>query len=234
MSDYTKTTNFTVKDSTHAVILGAEIDTEFSNIETAVATKANSTSPTLVTPVLGTPASGTLTNCTGLPAAGVVVGTDGYVLRSGAASTAWASPVRGFLARKNAVQTIPDSTATDVAANFTEHYDTHSAFNTTTGVVTIPTGVNYVRWSFATDFAANATGIRQAYVFQYSGTAVYPLIYAIINNTAGANAIPAMTSAWIPVVPGDTFALRVYQSSGGALNLESAGARTYFAAEFAS
>ncbi len=30
------------------------------------------TSPTLVTPVLGTPSSGTLTNCTGLPAAGVV------------------------------------------------------------------------------------------------------------------------------------------------------------------
>jgi len=29
------------------------------------------TSPTLVTPVLGTPSSGTLTNCTGLPAAGV-------------------------------------------------------------------------------------------------------------------------------------------------------------------
>lgn len=29
-------------------------------------------SPTLVTPALGTPASGTLTNCTGLPAAGVV------------------------------------------------------------------------------------------------------------------------------------------------------------------
>ncbi|MEI6870686.1 MAG: hypothetical protein WCL08_00250 [Verrucomicrobiota bacterium] len=30
------------------------------------------TSPTLVTPILGTPTSGTLTNCTGLPAAGVV------------------------------------------------------------------------------------------------------------------------------------------------------------------
>lgn len=30
------------------------------------------TSPTLVTPVLGTPASGTLTNCTGLPTAGLV------------------------------------------------------------------------------------------------------------------------------------------------------------------
>lgn len=33
------------------------------------------TSPTLVTPVLGTPASGTLTNCTGLPAATGVTGT---------------------------------------------------------------------------------------------------------------------------------------------------------------
>ncbi len=39
-------------------------------------TKANLfTSPALVTPALGTPASGTLTNCTGLPAAGIVPGT---------------------------------------------------------------------------------------------------------------------------------------------------------------
>lgn len=35
------------------------------------------TSLTMVTPVLGTPASGTLTNCTGLPAASVVAGTLG-------------------------------------------------------------------------------------------------------------------------------------------------------------
>ena len=33
--------------------------------------------PTLIAPVLGTPASGTLTNCTGLPAASVVAGTFG-------------------------------------------------------------------------------------------------------------------------------------------------------------
>lgn len=33
---------------------------------------ARATSPTLVTPALGTPASGTLTNCTGLPTAGLV------------------------------------------------------------------------------------------------------------------------------------------------------------------
>lgn len=34
-----------------------------------------SNSPTLVTPVLGTPASGTLTNCTGLPVAGITAST---------------------------------------------------------------------------------------------------------------------------------------------------------------
>ena len=40
------------------------------------------TSPTLVTPVLGTPASGTLTNCTGLPIASIV-GDTGTALRVG-------------------------------------------------------------------------------------------------------------------------------------------------------
>ena len=47
------------------------------------------TSPTLVTPALGTPASGTLTNATGLPAAGIVNGTQGQVLVSGASHPAF-------------------------------------------------------------------------------------------------------------------------------------------------
>lgn len=38
---------------------------------TGTGSYVKATSPTLVTPALGTPASGTLTNCTGLPAAGV-------------------------------------------------------------------------------------------------------------------------------------------------------------------
>lgn len=51
MSNYTKTTNFTVKDTLASgnpakIIKGSEIDTEFSNIQTAVATKANTASPT--------------------------------------------------------------------------------------------------------------------------------------------------------------------------------------------
>lgn len=51
MTDYTKTTEFTPKDSLQTgnpskKILGSLFDTEFDNIETAIATKADSASPT--------------------------------------------------------------------------------------------------------------------------------------------------------------------------------------------
>jgi hypothetical protein len=41
MSDYTKTTNFTAKDSTQATILGSEHDAEFNAIASSVGTKMN-------------------------------------------------------------------------------------------------------------------------------------------------------------------------------------------------
>lgn len=67
MTDYTKSTNFTSKDSLATgnplkIIKGAEFDTEFNNIVTAVATKANSASPTLTgTPLAPTATAGTNT-----------------------------------------------------------------------------------------------------------------------------------------------------------------------------
>ena len=45
------------------------VDTSLAG-QTGTGSFAGSTSPTFVTPALGTPASGTLTNCTGLPVAG--------------------------------------------------------------------------------------------------------------------------------------------------------------------
>jgi len=52
VSNYTKTTNFTSKDSlptgdTNKIIRGSEFDTEFNNISTAVTTKADLASPAL-------------------------------------------------------------------------------------------------------------------------------------------------------------------------------------------
>ena len=51
MSDYTKSTNFATKDNLSSgnplkIVKGTEIDTEFNNIATAVATKADLASPT--------------------------------------------------------------------------------------------------------------------------------------------------------------------------------------------
>jgi len=51
MSNYTKTTNFAVKDNLATgnpakIIKGTEIDAEYNNIATAVATKANTADPT--------------------------------------------------------------------------------------------------------------------------------------------------------------------------------------------
>jgi len=58
MTDYTKTTNFTAKDSlpsgnANKIVKGSEIDDEFDNIATSVATKSNIASPTFTGTVTG-------------------------------------------------------------------------------------------------------------------------------------------------------------------------------------
>ena len=65
MSDYTKSTNFASKDSLSSgnplkIVKGTELDTEFNNIATAIATKADLASPALTgTPPAPTAAEGT-------------------------------------------------------------------------------------------------------------------------------------------------------------------------------
>ena len=67
MSDYTKSTNFASKDSLASgnplkIVKGTEIDTEFNNIATAIATKADLASPALTgTPTAPTASAGTNT-----------------------------------------------------------------------------------------------------------------------------------------------------------------------------
>lgn len=67
MTDYVKSTNFASKDSLAIgnplkIVKGTEIDTEFNNIATAVATKADLNSPSFIgTPQAPTPAAGNST-----------------------------------------------------------------------------------------------------------------------------------------------------------------------------
>ena len=64
MSDYTKSTNFASKDNLSSgnplkIVKGTEIDTEFNNIQTAIATKADLASPTFTgSPVVPTGTTG--------------------------------------------------------------------------------------------------------------------------------------------------------------------------------
>lgn len=64
MSNYTKSTNFATKDTlpagdTNKIVKGTEIDTEYNNIATAIATKADLASPTFTgSPVLPTGTTG--------------------------------------------------------------------------------------------------------------------------------------------------------------------------------
>ena len=68
MSDYAKSTNFTTKDTlptgnSGKIVKGTELDIEFTNIASAVTSKANSDSPTFTgTPVAPTASVGTSTS----------------------------------------------------------------------------------------------------------------------------------------------------------------------------
>jgi hypothetical protein len=67
MTDYTKSTNFATKDNLSSgnalkIVKGTEIDTEFNNIQTAIATKADLASPTFTgAPLAPTPSTSTST-----------------------------------------------------------------------------------------------------------------------------------------------------------------------------
>ncbi len=81
MSNYTKTTNFTAKDSlptgnTNKIIRGSEFDTEFNNIATAVTTKADLASPALTgtATAVNLTVSGTLTAAGGMTLTGTLTG----------------------------------------------------------------------------------------------------------------------------------------------------------------
>jgi len=74
MANYTKTTNFAVKDTLASgnpakIIKGSEIDSEYNSIQTAVATKADTASPTFT----GTITAPTV-NVTGTLTAGTIDG----------------------------------------------------------------------------------------------------------------------------------------------------------------
>jgi hypothetical protein len=100
MSNYTKATNFATKDALSSgnalkIVKGTEIDTEFNNIATAVATKADLASPTFTgTVVIPTATITTATITTANISAGTITGISDLAVADGGTGASTAANAR--------------------------------------------------------------------------------------------------------------------------------------------
>jgi len=111
MSDYTKSTDFASKDSLPSgdsakIVKGTEIDTEFNNIAIAVATKANSASPSFS----GTAAFATITATSATISGGSITGITDLAVADGGTGASTAANARANLG------TVADAAANGIAA----------------------------------------------------------------------------------------------------------------------
>jgi hypothetical protein len=105
MSNYTKSTNFATKDSLSSgnplkIVKGTEIDTEFNNIQTAIATKADLASPTFTgtavipTATITTAGITTATIGTATISAGTITGITDLAVADGGTGASTAANAR--------------------------------------------------------------------------------------------------------------------------------------------
>ena len=140
-----------------------------------------STSPTLVTPLLGTPTSGVLTNCTGLPNAGLVnssITIGGTAIALGASSNTLANDITVYgVTVGRGAGAVSTNTAVGASALIT---NTTGARNTAFGNFTLATHTT------ATDNTALGYGALNALQTSASfNTAIGS--YSLVNQTTGTN-----------------------------------------------
>lgn len=157
-------------------------------------------SPTFTTPALGIPASGTLTNCTGLPVAGGGTGLTAL----GPAFSAYAS----------AVQTVTTSVATKVVFD-TEVFDTNNNFASNRFT---PTVAGYYQINAGIQYLGSVTPYLQIYK---NGSAYSNLISSsqVNGNLHDANLI---------YCNGSTDYIEIYGTSYGGTQFNSSQVNTWF------
>lgn len=105
MSDYSKTYNGAAKDAAESVISGADFDTEFDAISTAITSKANKKVPAAIGNVAGLSSTGDLTD-TG------VTSTELGILDGATVTTAELNTLDGITATVSELNTLDGITAT--------------------------------------------------------------------------------------------------------------------------
>lgn len=142
-----------------------------------------------------------------------------------------ATPLKRAMVTATANQSIPDSTTTFLNMWSTEQFDEGdwwSAANPSR--LTVPAGVTKVRVLGSVVFAANATGIRQVVILK-NGANFAGRPATGYNASSSGNYTTFMASGVLDVTPGDYFEFRVYQSSGGALNVLALDSSNWFGIE---
>ena len=207
MSSYTKSTNFATKDALPSgdplkIVKGTEIDTEFNNIATAVATKADLASPTFTgSPVLPT-------------------GTTGVTQSAGNNSTALATTAyadAAITAERAATATLTNKSLTSPTLTGTPVAPTASVDTNTTQVATTAFVVAQIADDAPTKTGSGASG---SWGIDITGNAAT----ATKLSTASGSAASYSARAWVNFDGTGTVAIR---ASGNVSSITDNGTGDY-------
>ena len=214
MSNYTKSTNFATKDALSSgnplkIVKGTEIDTEFNNIQTAIATKLDSSSgtisgATITTSTINSSTIGATTPSTGafttLSATGITTLSNVVLpvidnIKLGYATTATAAGTTTLTSASNNQQFFTGSTTQTVVLPVTSTLALGLGYlivNNSTGVLTVQSsGANTITLvpagasvRFTCILITGTTAASWSYVFEGSSTIPYKQIPTITASVA--------------------------------------------------